>query len=443
MKASREILATSPMSMAQMLVIAITVGLNALDGFDVLAISFASPGIAREWGIDRAALGFVLSMELIGMGAGSILLGGLADKIGRRRTLLGCLVVMTIGMVMATQTRNLYSLSMWRVITGLGIGGMLATINAVASEFANSRRRSLCVSLMAIGYPVGAVVGGSIAAMLLKQGDWRAVFWFGASITAAFIPLVFFLVPESIEWLCQRQPTNALAAVNRSLIRLGRAAVDALPAVSVETRKRSVADIFSPQFARITLLMSFAYFLHVISFYFIVKWIPKIVVDMGFSASSAAGVLVWLNVGGATGGAVLGLLSLRFGLKGLTMLVLAMSTVMLAVFGRAQADLTHLAIICAIAGFFTNSGIVGLYGILAQVFPPNLRATGTGFAVGTGRAGSVIAPIIAGFLFSAGYGLEFVAVAMGIGSFAAAIALWFLPFKSEAGASAKEAAVSP
>ena len=443
MKDPREILATSRMSVAQIVVIAITVGLNALDGFDVLAISFASPGIAREWGIDRAALGFVLSMELIGMGAGSIFLGGVADKMGRRRTLLGCLVVMSIGMLMATQARNVYSLSIWRVITGLGIGGMLATINAVASEFSNSRRRALCVSLMAIGYPIRAVVGGSIAAMLLKQGDWRAVFWFGASATAAFIPLVFFLVPESIEWLCQRQPANALAAVNRSLIRLGRTAVDALPAASIETLQRSVAGIFSPQFLRITLLMSFAYFLHVISFYFIIKWIPKIVVDLGFTASSAAGVLVWLNVGGATGGAVLGLLSLRFGLKGLTMLVLAMSTVMLAVFGRTQADLAHLSIICAIAGFCTNAGIVGLYGILAQVFPAHLRATGTGFAVGTGRAGSVLAPIIAGFLFKGGYGLEFVAVAMGIGSFAAAILLWFLPFKPELVARAEEVAVSP
>ena len=431
MKDPREILASSPMNFAQIVVIAITVGLNALDGFDVLAISFASPGIAREWGIDRAALGFVLSMELFGMGAGSIFLGGVADKIGRRRTLLGCLIVMSIGMLMATQARNVYSLSIWRVITGLGIGGMLATINAVSSEFANARRRALCVSLMAIGYPVGAVVGGSIAAMLLKQGDWRAVFWFGAAATAAFIPIVFFLVPESIEWLCQRQPANALAAVNRSLTRLGRAAVDALPAVSPETRKRSVAGIFGPQFLRITLLMACAYFLHIISFYFIIKWIPKIVVDLGFTASSAAGVLVWLNVGGATGGAVLGLLSLRFNLKRLTMLVLVMTTVMLAVFGRTEPDLTQLAIVCAIAGFFTNAGIVGLYGILAQVFPTNLRATGTGFAVGMGRSGSVLAPIIAGFLFKAGYGLEFVAIAMGVGSFAAAIALWFLPFKPE------------
>src|ERR1700691_5904470 len=120
----RETMAMSPMSSLQIAVVAITVGLNALDGFDVLAISFASPGIAREWGIDRAALGFVLSMELIGMGAGSIFLGGLADKIGRRRTLLGCLVVMSIGMLMATQTRNLYSLSVWRGVTGVRNGGV-------------------------------------------------------------------------------------------------------------------------------------------------------------------------------------------------------------------------------------------------------------------------------------------------------------------------------
>jgi MFS transporter, AAHS family, vanillate permease len=429
MKDPREHLASSPMSAAQIVVIAITVALNALDGFDVLAISFASPGIAHEWRIDRAALGVVLSMELLGMGLGSIFLGGVADKFGRRRTLLGCLIVMALGMVMATQATNLYFLSVWRVITGLGIGGMLATNNAVAAEFSNARRRALCVSLMAIGFPIGSVVGGSISAVLLKQGDWRAVFSFGAAATAALIPLVFFLVPESIEWLCQRQPVNALARLNRSLVRMGRAAVDALPAISPDTRRRTLAGIFSPQFLQITLLMSLAYFLHVVSFYFIVKWVPKIVVDFGFSPSSAAGVLVWLNVGGATGGAVLGLLSLRYGLKPLTMGVLVMTTVMLALFGHTQHDLTHLAVVCAIAGFFTNGGIVGLYGILAQVFPSDLRATGTGFAVGTGRAGSWLAPIIAGFLFHAGYGLDVVATAMGIGSLVAAVALWFLPFK--------------
>src|SRR5437867_11621424 len=131
-----ESIAASPMSALQILVVAITIGLNALDGFDVLSISYASPGIAQEWGIDRAALGIVLSMELIGMAVGSVLLGGVADKIGRRRTILGCLAAMAAGMFMATTVKGVIDLSLWRLLTGFGIGGMLATINAVAAEFA-------------------------------------------------------------------------------------------------------------------------------------------------------------------------------------------------------------------------------------------------------------------------------------------------------------------
>jgi len=428
----RETLSASRMSVIQIAVVVITIGLNALDGFDVLAISFASPGIAREWGIDRAALGFVLSMELVGMGLGSMLLGGVADKIGRRRTLLGCLVVMASGMIMATRVKGVYDLSVWRVITGFGIGGMLAAINAVAAEFSNDRRRSLNVSLMAIGYPIGAVIGGSIAALLLKRGDWRVVFQFGAAATAAFIPLVLWLVPESIAWLCQRQPSGALASVNRSLVRMGHEPIAELPLVSLDARKRSVADIFSPQLIRVTVLVTAAYFLHITTFYFILKWVPKIVVDMGFTPSSAAGVLVWANVGGASGGAVLGLLSLRFGLKHLTMLVLVLSTIMVTVFGRGQADLAQLSLVCAVTGFCTNAGVVGLYGILAQAFPTHVRATGTGFAVGTGRAGAMLAPIIAGYLFRGGYGLQFVAIAMSAGSLVGAVALWLLPLKPAA-----------
>jgi len=102
------------MSRLQIAVVGLTVLLNALDGFDVLSISFASPGIMREWGINRAALGIVLSMELIGMAIGSIFLGGVADKIGRRPTVLGCLVVMAGGMYAATTATDVYTLSAWR-----------------------------------------------------------------------------------------------------------------------------------------------------------------------------------------------------------------------------------------------------------------------------------------------------------------------------------------
>jgi len=422
----RDIIANQSMSRLQWAVVALTIALNALDGFDVLSISFASPGIAQEWGIDRAALGIVLSMELIGMAIGSVFLGGVADKIGRRPTILGCLMVMAVGMTMATTVHGLVDLSIWRIVTGLGIGGMLAAINAVAAEFSNTRRRDLSVSLMSIGYPVGAVLGGIVAAQLLRGNDWRTVFYFGASVTAVLIPVVYFVIPESVHWLTRKQPAGALERINGALRRMGHATVNALPEVSALARKGSITEIFQPGLVAITAIVTLAYFFHITTFYFIVKWIPKIVVDMGFPASSAAGVLVWTNVGGATGGAVFGLLTLRFGLKPLTIVLLVLSTVTVTLFGRSPADLNRLAMICAMAGFCTNAGIVGLYAIIARVFPTQVRAFGTGFTVGVGRGGSVLAPIIAGFLFTAGYSLPTVSMTMATGSLLAAAVLILL-----------------
>ena len=422
-------IANAPMGRLQMAVVAMTVCLNALDGFDVLSISFASPGIAVEWGIDRAALGIVLSMELMGMAVGSIVLGGVADKIGRRPTILGCLVLMTAGMLMATTVGSVIELSIWRLVTGFGIGGMLAAINAVAAEFSNTRRRHLSVSLMSIGYPLGAVVGGTVAAQLLRGNGWRAVFYFGAAVTATLTPMVLFIVPESVQWLTRRQPTGALEKINTSLKRMGHPAITALTDLSGDVHGRSPLDIFAPGLVATTAIVTLAYFLHITTFYFIVKWVPKIVVDLGFAASSAAGVLVWTNAGGALGGTVFGLLTQRYRVKALTIAVLLMSTVTVALFGRTPADLQRLSLICGAAGFCTNAGIVGLYAIIAQAFPTDVRAFGTGFTIGVGRGGSVLAPILAGFLFAAGYSLATVALAMALGSLLGASALLLLRFE--------------
>jgi benzoate transport len=447
----RETLKNAPMSALQIFVIVITVALNALDGFDVMSISFASPGIATEWGINRAALGIVLSMELIGMAFGSILLGGLADKIGRRPTMLACLVVMAVGMFMVTTSNGvlgsilapilalagqtvdvkLADLSGWRVVTGLGIGGMLAAINAVASEFSNAKSRHLNVSLMSIGYPIGAVLGGLVAAELLKTGNWRSVFYFGSAVTAVLIPVVYFIVPESVHWLTRKQPVGALDTVNRAMTRMGHAATPTLPVIPPEARGKSASDIFAPAMLATTLIVTAAYFFHITTFYYLIKWVPKLVVDMGFAPSSAAGVLVWVNVGGATGGALFAVLTQKFNLKTLTMAVLLMSTAAITVFGYTPPDLQRLSIICALSGFCINAGIVGLYAIIAQAFPTHVRASGTGFAIGVGRGGSVLAPIIAGFLFTYGFSLPSVSLAMAAGSTLAACTLVLLKLESD------------
>jgi len=419
----REIIDQRPMSRFQWGVVAIMVGLNALDGFDVLSISFASPGIARGWGIDRGALGIVLSMELIGMAAGSILLGGLADRAGRRRTILGCLVVMAAGMFGASTAHEVTALCGWRVLTGLGIGGMLAATNAAVAEVSNARRRDLAVVLMAGGYPVGAVIGGSISAVLLREFDWPAVFQFGAIVTLCFIPLVFWAAPESIAFEMQRRRPGTLASINRTLGRMGHGSVEALPDLPAARPRLPVATLFSPALIRTTVLLTLAYLAHIMTFYFMLKWIPKIVVDMGFPPAEAAGILVAANIGGATGSLVLGLLTARMPLRTLTIAAMAVSAVLVTLFGRGQADLTSLALIAAVAGFFTNAGVVGLYGLLARSFDTEVRATATGFAIGVGRGGSALAPAVAGFLFAAGYGLQTVAILMALGSVVGLLAL--------------------
>jgi MFS family permease len=195
--------------------------------------------------------------------------------------------------------------------------------------------------------------------------------------------------------------------------------------------RRSLAEIFAPALILTTILATLAYFFHIMTFYFILKWVPKIVADMHFPASAAAGVLIWANVGGAAGGTLLGLLSQRFGLKPLTIGVMLLSTVMVILFGRSSPDLNELSLLCAGAGFFTNAAIIGLYAIFAQAFPTQVRATGTGFAIGIGRGGSVLAPITAGFLFKWGYTLPTVAVYMAMGSLVAAGVLALLRLKPD------------
>jgi benzoate transport len=425
----RETIALARMTGRQIIAIGLAILLNALDGFDVLSISFAAPGIAKEWGIDRAALGIVLSMELIGMAVGSVALGQLCDRIGRRPTVLLCVVVMAVGMALATVAQGIISLSLCRLFTGLGIGGMLAATAAVVAEFASAKHRNLAVAIMAGGYPLGAVLGGSAASWLLVSYDWRSVFVFGAVVSAAFIPLVWFFLPETVAWLVQKRPAEALTRINHSLTKLGHSPVSNLPPPEPAHRSSGIARLFARGLAPLTLLLTLAYFAHIMTFYFILKWAPKIVADLGFPPSAAGSVLVWANIGGMAGSLVLSLLTQRFGVRGLTIGAMVLSTALVALFGRVGADLSTLTITAIVAGFFTNAGVVGLYAIFAQSFPTAVRASGTGFVIGIGRGGAALSPIVAGAMFSAGLGLPTVALAMGIGSLVAGVALLALRYE--------------
>ncbi|KAF1686708.1 MFS transporter [Pseudoxanthomonas broegbernensis] len=409
------------MSRLQIAVVALCIALNAVDGFDVLAISFAAPGIAAEWSIDRATLGAVLSMELLGMAAGSVLIGNLADRIGRRPVILGCLAVMAVGMFLAAWADGVATLSATRLVTGLGIGGMLSSTSAMVAEFSNARRRSLNVVLNIAGYSAGAIVGGVIAAALLERtGQWRSVFLVGAAATTALLPLALLFLPESIDSQIARRPDGALDKVNRTLRRLRLPPAQRLPAPPARAERPSILALFSSGHAAPTVLLTVAYFAQIMAFYFIQKWTPKVIVDMGFEAASAGRVLVCANIGCLLGALAVGLASQRFRLQPLVVGSMLLSFAAIAGYGLVPRELGWLAAVAALAGFFTNAGVVGMYPVLVRVFPAPLRASGTGFVIGVGRGGSAVGPMLAGALFAGGSALVVVSTTMGAGALVAA-----------------------
>ena len=396
----REVIEQTPMGVRQWIVVILMVLLNALDGFDVLSSAFAAPGITADWGIARPALGVVLSAELLGMGFGSVLLGGAADRYGRKFTMIACLVLMAIGMYLASIAAAVQPMVAYRFLTGIGIGGMLTTTNAVVAESTNSRWRSVAIAVYVAGYPLGAIIGGIAASeWLLPTYSWHAVFVFGAVVTAVLIPVILVLVPETAAYLATKRN---LAGVNRTLAAFGKPAISDLPVIVAGTVKPRVTDILSnPKLRPVTLLLAFGYTFHCITFYYILKFGVQIVSDYppGYPPSQAATVLTYANVGGFLGSALFGFVMARLGVRWPTALMLLIGAMMVAWFGTGRDTLTAWQMATMIAGFFTNAAISGYYAAFARGFPAYARATGTGFALGVGRLGAAGSPLLAGTLF--------------------------------------------
>ena len=429
----------SAMGARQWIVVILMVLLNALDGFDVLSSAFASPGISAEWGIERAALGVVLSAELVGMGFGSVILGGMADKLGRKNTMLLCLVLMAAGMYLASTAQAVTPMVAFRFLTGIGIGGMLAATNAVTAESSNTAWRKTAIAAYVAGYPLGAIIGGIAASGdalgiftfpgLIEVYGWRGVFVFGAIVTAALIPIVMLVIPETAAYHASK---GNLAGVNNTLTAFGKPPLDNLPPVIAGDAKPKVTDILSdPRLRPVTLLLAFGYMFHTITFYYILKFAVQIVADYppGYPPPVAATVLTWANVGGFFGSLLFGFVMARLGIRWPTALALLIGAVAVAAFGLGRDTIDGWQWATILTGFFTNAAISGYYAAYARGFPAYARATGTGFVLGVGRLGAAGSPIIAGALFAwlGNDELLTVSVIMAMGSVASLVLFLMLP----------------
>jgi benzoate transport len=408
----RALLDRAPMSRAQIVAVLVVGALSALDGYDVLAVSFAAPGISRAWALGPTGLGIVFSSGLAGMGLGALLLAPFADTLGRRRLIFITLGLMTGGMLCSAFAGSLEVLAACRIVTGIGIGAMVPVINPLSAEFPNARRRALGVAVMAVGYPIGGTVGGLAAAWLLHLQGWPAVFLFGAGAALLMFPIVHLWLPESPAFLLERQGPDSLARLNELLARFGHAPVDRLPE-SDKAARIPYGEIFASGRRTQTLWITAVNFLFVITVYYLLNWMPQLVASHGFSPSQGTMISALCNFAGVAAGLTVGLLAARFSLRRIVAALMVGLGVTTALFGQAPAQFGMLAAMAALAGICLFGAVAGLYGTIAGSFPARTRATGAGFVTGLGRGGSALAPFLAGALFTLGIDRGGVSLVMG------------------------------
>ncbi len=394
-----------PMTSFQCLAVAICMMLIMLDGFDVLVMAFTASAVAAEWQLNGAQLGVLFSSGLIGMAIGSLFVAPLADRLGRQPVVLLCLVVVSVGMLLSAMARSHIELAALRAITGVGIGGMLASVGVITSEFASQKWRSTAIALQATGYPIGATLGGLMAAWLLTHHGWRSVFVFGGLATALMIPVVLWRLPESVDFLLGRRPARALEKLNRLMALMGQAQVSQLPVqrAGEAPQGNTVAALFRNGLARPTLILWGSFFLLMFSVYFSLSWTPKLLVQAGMSTQQGVTGGVLLNLGGIVGGSLFGFLALKAKLKHLVFGCMLLYALFTALFGAASANLGFAFATAVGLGVFLFASMAGLYGLVPATYPAAVRATGMGWAIGIGRIGAIVAPFMAGLLLDGGW----------------------------------------
>lgn len=394
-----------PMGAFQCLAIGICIVLNMIDGFDVLVMAFTAASVSAEWQLNGAQIGLLLSAGLFGMAGGSLFIAPWADRFGRRPLILGCLLLSGVGMLLSAISHSPLQLALLRGLTGLGIGGILASSNVIAAEYASRRWRGLAVSLQSTGYALGATLGGLLAVWLLSHWGWRSVFVFGGIVTLLVIPLVLLWLPESLDFLLARRPADALLRVNRLARRLGHPPLARLPAAGL--REEGVGSGFGQLFAgpmrRTTLLIWLLFFLVMFGFYFVMSWTPKLLVAAGLSAQQGITGGVLLSIGGIFGAALIGGLSSRWPLTRVLSLFMLLTAGLLVLFVGSASSIAAALGLGLLIGLFANGCVAGLYALSPAVYDASVRATGVGWGIGIGRIGAIVSPTVAGVLLDAGW----------------------------------------
>jgi MFS family permease len=385
--------------------IAVCIGLNMLDGFDVLAMSFAASGVKADWHLLDSQLGALLSAGLVGMGLGSLLLSPCADRWGRRPVIILSLMLATSGMLGSAAARGYIDLLVLRVLTGIGIGGTIASVAVIVCEYAPERWRGAALAAYATGYSIGATIGGAFAAYAIPLYGWRSAFAIGGTLSLLILPFGWLWLPESRDFNLARRPS----AVGRGSIR------------------GSIAPLMNAS----TMLVWVVFFCTMAAFYFIVSWTPRLLNAAGLSARQGLTGGVLLNLGGIAGCGLFAYAALRIGVRRLLLGALLASAVLIAGFGGAVTRLDIALWTALLLGVIANAAMAGLYAFGPPLYPTAVRATGMGWAIGIGRFGAILAPLASGLLLDHGWAPAQLYFLFSVPFLVAAVAL--LLIRSEGG----------
>ena len=353
------------------------VGLCAMvtftDGFDTQAIGYVAPAIVRAFHVDRTALGPVFAVGLFGLMLGALAFGPIADRWGRKPVLVFCTAFFGICSLLTTRATDVHSLFYFRFLTGLGLGGALPNAIAITTDLAPPRIRATTVMVMFCGFSIGAAVGGFMAAGLLTRYGWPSVFVAGGIAPIAVSGMLVAFLPG------------------------GPAEADPYESGPYEPGI-PVRQLFQSGRALMTVLIWIVFFMSLLDLYFVTNWLPTLITDSGVALERAVLITAIFQLGGTVGTLTLGRLFDRlppFRVLAATYLIAALLVAMIGVVGGLIAPLFVAAFG---AGFCIVGGQTAANALTATVYPGSIRATGVGWALGIGRIGSIVGPLVGGLL---------------------------------------------
>ncbi|MDH4554111.1 aromatic acid/H+ symport family MFS transporter [Pseudomonas sp. BN417] len=412
------------------------------DGYDLVIYGVVLPALMQAWSLTALQAGLLGSCALLGMMLGALFFGPLSDRIGRRKTIMTCVTLFSGFTVINGFARTPEEFAICRFIAGLGIGGVMPNVVALMNEYAPKKIRSTLVAIMFSGYSVGGMLSAGLGMLLMPTWGWQAVF-FVAVVPLLVLPLLVRQLPESLNFLLrQGDVARAQALLCRAEPAYVPATGDRLHLPKGQASKITISQLFHDGRTLNTLMLWVAFFCCLLMVYALSSWLPKLMNAAGYGLNSSLAFLLVLNFGaifGAIGGGWLGdrvalgrVLFAFFTLGALSLSLLAL-----------KSPLPVLYLLIGVAGACTIGTQILANACAVQFYPAHIRSTGLGWAMGVGRLGAIIGPLLGGALHAAQLPIQasFLAFALPglVGAAAILVFIWHRPGQpSHGGALAEE-----